>query len=156
MLFLLTLLWLLQDFIQVFVMGIFLVPDIFLLSLILLVVLRQEHKDRQIILIWIAFFGGLFWDFRWTNLPGLTAAFNGGAVAAVAYFWYKAPVQGRTTILFAFYAVMAQALSGVLHYVFWNVESQVAIRQFLVQQLMSVPVLVILCLIFWRSSNSHV
>lgn len=156
MLFLLTLLWLLQDFIQVFVMGIFLVPDIFLLSLILLVVLRQEHKDRQIILIWIAFFGGLFWDFRWTNLPGLTAAFNGGAVAAVAYFWYKAPVQGRTTILFAFYAVMAQALSGVLHYVFWNVESQVAIRQFLVQQLMSVPVLVILCLIFWKSSNSHV
>ncbi len=155
MLFIFVLLWLLQDFFQVLVMGIFQVPDIFLLSLVMLTVLRQEHKDRQIMLIWIAFIGGLLWDFRWTNLPGLTAAFNGGAVAAVAYFWYKAPVQGRTTLLFAFYALLVQAASGLIHYVFWNVESQVAIRQFLVQQLISIPVLVVLCLIFWKASDGH-
>ena len=154
--FLFVLLWMLQDFFQVFVMGIFLVPDIFLLSLIMLAVLHPAHKDRQVMLIWAAFIGGLVWDFRWTNLPGLTAAFNGGAVAAVAYFWYKAPVQGRTTLLFAFYALLVQAASGLVHYVFWNVDTQAAIRQFMVQQLMSVPVLVILCLIFWKASDKHV
>lgn len=153
--FLFVCLWLLQDFLQVLVMGIFQVPEIFLLSLVLLAVLRTEHKERQVMLIWVAFIGGLIWDFRWTNLPGLTAAFGGGAVAVVAYFWYKAPIQGRTTLLFAFYALLVQVASGLLHYIFWNVDTQVAIRQFMVQQLMSIPVLVIFCLIFWKVSNGR-
>lgn len=143
----------LQDFLQVLVMGIFLVPDIFLLCVILLALLKSEKNNRLISLIWIAFACGLLWDLRWTNLPGLTAGFNGAAVAVCAFFWYKTPSQGRTTILFAVLASMTQALSGVTHYIFWDVASQAALRQFMVQQVLSVPVLVILCFIYWKASD---
>lgn len=145
----------LQDFLQVLVMGLFLVPDIFLLCVILLALLKSEKSNRLIGLIWIAFACGLLWDLRWTNLPGLTAAFNGAAVAACAFLWYKTPSQGRSTALFAVLAFMTQVLSGVIHYIFWNVASQAAFRQFIVQQVLSVPVLVILCFIFWKASDMN-
>lgn len=154
--FILVLIFLLQDFLQVLVMGIFLVPDIFLLGAVLFALLLGNDKDFRIVLIWIAFIGGLIWDLRWTNLPGLTASFNGAAVSAIICFWQKTPVQGRTTATFAFYIFAAQILSGLIHYVSWNVFTQVALRQFMVQQILSVPVLVILCFIFWRVSERNV
>lgn len=137
------------------VMGIFIIPDIFLLSVLLFALMRSGNKDKQIMLLWIAFVGGLLWDFRWTNLPGLTAAFNGVIVAVMASFWYKAPVQGRTTLLFALCTLTTQILSGVVHYFFWSVTTQAALRQFLVQQILCVPVIVILCFIFWKVSDNN-
>lgn len=156
MAFSLILIFLFQNFLQVLVMGIFLVPDIFLLCAILFALLRGNDKDAQIILIWAAFVGGLIWDLRWTNLPGLTASFNGVAVSAAISFWQKTPVQGRTAMVFAFFIFATQSLSGVIHYIFWNVSTQAALRQFMVQQILSVPVLVILCFIFWKVSERNV
>lgn len=141
----------LQDFLQVLVMGIFLVPDIFLMCAILSALLKSGENNTQITIIWTAFVCGLFWDLRWTNLPGVTAAFNGAAVSAALFFWYKTPAQGRSTALFASFAVTTQALSGVVNYIFWDTSSQAALRQFMVQQVLSVPVLVILCVIFWKA-----
>lgn len=152
---LLIIIFLLQNFLQVFVMGIFIVPDIFLLSVMLCALCRSGGRDRQVLLIWTAFAGGLLWDLRWTNLPGLTAAFNSAVVAAAICYWYKAPAQGRTTLLFSVYALATQILSGLVHYFIWNLSTQAALRQFIVQQLLSVPVLVILCFIFWRVSESN-
>ena len=85
--------WLLQDFLQVFLMGFFIVPNIFLMLLLLMSLLPAVRKEKQIFLIWIAFAGGLIWDFRWTNLPGLTAALNAGLVAGACFLWYKIPAQ---------------------------------------------------------------
>lgn len=150
----LALILLLQDFLQVFVMGIFLVPDIFLICVLLFALARSDNKSKQVTLIWVAFIGGLLWDLRWTNLPGMTAALNGAAVAAASYFWYKAPVQGRTTLLFAIFSLLTQVLSGITHYVFWYAGTQAALRQFLVQQILCVPMLVILSFIFWKVSES--
>lgn len=150
----LALILLLQDFLQVFVMGIFLVPDIFLICVLLFALARSDNKSKHVTLIWAAFIGGLLWDLRWTNLPGMTAILNGAAVAAASYFWYKAPAQGRTTLLFALFSLLTQILSGVTHYVFWYAETQAALRQFLVQQILCVPMLVILSFIFWKVSES--
>lgn len=150
-----ALIWLLQDFLQVFVMGIFIVPDIFLLSVVLAAVMRGG-KEGGPKLVWAAFIGGLIWDLRWTNLPGLTAAVNGAVVAAVLTFWYKAPVQGRNTTLCALFMVLSQLLSGGVQFLFRNLNTQAALRQFAVQQLMSIPVLVIICIIFWKVESRDV
>jgi uncharacterized membrane protein len=149
------LIWYLQDILQVAVMGIFIVPDVFLLS-ILVAAMSRGGKEGQAKLIWGAFLGGLLWDLRWTNLPGLTAALNGAITAAVAVLWYKAPVQGRSVTLCAVFLAAAQACSGIVHYLFWNLNTQAAMRQFMVQQLLSVPLLVLLCFIFWKVENKNV
>jgi len=65
----LAMLWFLQDFVQVFLMGFFIVPNIYLMTLLLMALLPATGKERQIMIIWAAFVGGLIWDFRWTNLP---------------------------------------------------------------------------------------
>lgn len=148
--------WFLQDFAQVFLMGICVVPDLFLLCLIMMVLLPKTSKEKQIFLIWVAFFGGLFWDLRWTNIPGLTAAINSSFVALSCYSWNKIPSPGRTVIIFALIAFASLFLSGMMHLIFWSVSTQVAIRQFLVQQLMGIPIVVLFSFYFWKASDKHV
>lgn len=149
-------LWLLQDFIQVFFMGFFIVPNLFLMLLLMMSLLPSTKKERQIILIWAAFAGGLIWDFRWTNLPGLTAALNAGIVAAACFLWYKIPIQGRTVVFFASILAVSIFFSGFVYFALCTVPSQVAIRQFFVQQLLGVPLIIIFSLIYWKVSDRHV
>jgi hypothetical protein len=144
--------WFLQNFAQVFLMGFMIVPDVFLMLLILMALLPSTPKDRQVFLIWAAFAGGLIWDLRWTNLPGLTAAINGGVVAVSCFFWHKIPVQGRSALFFAFVLILAALFSGFVHFVFMTVSNQVALRQILVQQLVGVPLAVIFALIYWKAA----
>ncbi|NLX84683.1 MAG: hypothetical protein GXZ00_03580 [Synergistaceae bacterium] len=152
----LTVIWFLQDFIQVFLMGFFIVPDIFLMSLLFVALLPGTIKEKQVLLIWVAFAGGIIWDFRWTNLPGLTAAINAGLVSLSCYTWRKLPAQGRTVVLFAFILTASILFSGLAHFVLWTVPSQVAFRQILVQQLLGVPLVVIFSLIYWKASDRNV
>ncbi len=123
--------WLLQDFVQVFLMGFFIVPNIYLMLLLMMSLLPATRKEKQIILIWAAFAGGLIWDFRWTNLPGLTAALNAGLVAASCWVWQKIPAQGRTVVFFTFILIASILISGFAHFALWTVPSQAALRQFL-------------------------
>ena len=148
--------WLLQDFVQVFLMGFFIVPNIFLMMLLLLSLLPATRKEKQIILIWAAFAGGLLWDFRWTNLPGLTAALNTGLVSASCFLWYKIPAQGRTVVFFTFILIASILFSGFAHFALWTVPSQVALRQFFVQQLLGVPLVIVFSLIYWKVSDRNV
>ena len=148
--------WLLQDFLQVFLMGFFIVPNIFLMLLLLMSLLPAVRKEKQIFLIWIAFAGGLIWDFRWTNLPGLTAALNAGLVAAACFLWYKIPAQGRTVVFFTFILIASILFSGFAQFVLWTVPSQVALRQFFVQQLLGVPLVIVFSLIYWKVSDRNV
>ena len=148
--------WFLQDFLQVFLMGFFIVPDIFLMLLLLIALLPAARKEKQILLVWLAFAGGIMWDFRWTNLPGLTAAINAGLVSVSCYTWRKLPAQGRTLVFFTFILTASILFSGLAHFALWTVPSQVALRQFFVQQLLSVPLVVLFSLIYWKASDRNV
>ncbi len=148
--------WFLQDFVQVFLMGFFVVPNIYLMTLLLLSLLPTARKERQIVLIWAAFAGGLIWDFRWTNLPGLTAALDAGILSASCWIWQKIPAQGRSPVFFAFLMIGSVLFSGTVHFMLWTVSSQVALRQFFVQQLLGVPLVVVFSLIYWKVSERNV
>ena len=148
--------WLLQDFVQVFLMGFFIVPNIYLMLLLMISLLPATRKEKQIILIWAAFAGELIWDFRWTNLPGMTAALNAGLVAAACFLWYKIPAQGRTVVFFTFILIASILISGFAHFALWTVPSQVALRQFFVQQFLGVPLVIVFSLIYWKVSDRNV
>lgn len=154
--FTLIIIWFLKDFMQVLAMGIFTVPDFYLMTVIMLALLSNSDKKRQIFYIWAAFLGGFLWDLRWTNLPGLTAATSAAAVGLACYLWHKAPAQGRSLPLFVFFLTMSQLFMGVCYILFWTIPSQVAFRQILVQMLLTVPVIALISLFFWKVYDRHV
>ena len=142
------LVWLLQDMLQVLAMGIMLVPEFFLLVVLYKIVSGPLYPTRVAQWIWFAFAGGVVWDLRWVGVPGMSALINVVAVVLVYWIWDRTPAGGRSAVLFAMVAGGAHFLSGVVHYVAWAVPSQAALRLFLIQQLIAVPVLIGLCLVY--------
>ena len=116
---LLFVVWLLQDFAQLLLMGICIVPDVFLMTALFMALLPGVSGERQTKLVWAAFVGGLLWDLRWTNLPGLSAAIGGGVLGLICFLWYKTPAQGRTAGTFTVFAVLTHLLYSVIHFFFW-------------------------------------
>ncbi|MCD8162385.1 MAG: hypothetical protein LUE09_02805 [Synergistaceae bacterium] len=149
---LLLVVWLLQDFVQLLLMDICMVPDIFLLTALFMALLPDTSKERQTKLVWAAFIGGLLWDLRWTNLPGLTAAIGGGVIGLACFLWQKTPVQGRTLGTFTMMLAGCELLYAWIHFFFWTIHSQTVMRQFIVQQLIAVPVIVFFSWLFWKVS----
>ena len=152
---LLFVVWLLQDFVQLLLMGICMVPDLYLLTILFLALIPNTSKERQNMLVWAAFIGGVIWDLRWTNLPGLTAAIGGGVVGLACFLWQKVPSQGRSAGLFAVMSIFCELLYAGVHFFFWTIPSQTAMRQFLVQQLMAVPLIILFSWLFWKVSVKH-
>ena len=149
----LTVIWLLQDFFQVFTMGILMAPNVFLMSVIFLALRPRGDNEKYGAFIWAAFIGGLIWDLRWTNLPGLTAAVNSAVTAMACIIW---PVQGRSVALFTVMITVSMVATGLAHSLFWTMPSQAALRQLAVQQLAGVPAVVLISIIYWRVSDRHV
>ena len=152
----LTVIWLLQDFFQVFTMGILMAPNVFLMSVIFLSLRPRGDNEKYGAFIWAAFIGGLIWDLRWTNLPGLTAAVNSAVTAMACIIWRKLPVQGRSVALFTVMITVSMVATGLAHSLFWTMPSQAALRQLAVQQLAGVPAVVLISIIYWRVSDRHV
>lgn len=156
------LVWLLQDMLQVLAMGFMLVPEFFLLVVLYKIVSGPLYSTRIAQWVWFAFVGGVVWDLRWVGLPGMSALIYVIAVVLVYWIWDRTPAGGRSAPLFALLAGGAHFLSGVLHYIAWAVPSQAApsqaaLRLFLIQQLIAVPVLIGLCLIYaFRLRENHV
>lgn len=148
--------WLMQDIAQVLAMGFCLTPDFFLMAVLFYALSPNATKGRQSLLIWVAFLGGLLWDLRWTNLPGMTAAINSFAVTASCLIWAKTPAQGRSAPLFGAFLAASQLLSSLVYYLLWTVSNQVGVRQLIVQLLLSVPVVLITSLLYWKISDKHV
>jgi uncharacterized protein (DUF58 family) len=86
----------------------------------------------------------------------MTAALNAGLVAAACFLWYKIPAQGRTVVFFTFILIASILISGFAHFALWTVPSQVALRQFFVQQLLGVPLVIVFSLIYWKVSDRNV
>lgn len=152
---LLSLIWLLQDFAQLLLMGICMIPDVFLLTILFIALLPEKSKEEQSKLVWIAFFGGLLWDLRWTNLPGLTSAISGGVIGLACFIWQKLPAIGRTPLAFMAVSAFCELVYALGHYFFWTIPSQSALRQFIVQQLIAVPVIIIFAWLFGRASERN-
>lgn len=134
--------WLIQDFAQVMLMGICVVPDLFLLAALLIAAVNKN--DNMARLIWTVFLGALAWDLRWTNTPGLSAAL-GSFITGIGYVvWKKIPAQGRSLWSFCVFSLVCSLVYGGAHFMLWTIPSQSAVRQFAMQQILSVP-MIILC-----------
>ena len=151
-----VLVWLLQDIMQVIFMGIFIVPEIFLLALIFAGL--QPESERGHTFGWyiiVGFVGGLLWDLRWTNIIGLTAALNSTLIALVFILWHLIPAPGRNDKTFAACALLAQFVSATIHALLWTVSNAVAIRLFVIQQLIGVAQILLLSFIYKKAIYRH-
>jgi hypothetical protein len=149
--------WLLQDLLQVLAMGFMLVPEFFLLVVAYMIVSEPLTYRRVSRWIWFAFAGGMLWDLRWAAVPGMSALINVMCVVFVYWIWDRTPLSGRSAFLFASLAGGVHFMSGIAHYLAWAVPSQAAIRMFIVQQLLTVPVLIALCAIYaFKAGGTHV
>jgi hypothetical protein len=149
--------WLLQDLLQVLTMGFMLVPEFFMLVVVYMTISGPLDEGRISFWLWFAFAGGVLWDLRWAAVPGMSGLINVAAVATVFWVWNRTPAGGRSAVLFAGLAGGIHFLSGIAHYFSWAVPSQAATRMFLIQQLMSVPALVLLCFVYAvRVRDQHV
>ena len=138
--------WLLQDLLQLLMMGIILVPEFFLLAVAFAVVTGPLSPGRICVLMWIAFGGGIIWDLRWVTFPGMSGLVNSLSVLAIYTVWNRTPVSGRNVFMFGLMAGAAHFLSGVVRYLAWGIPGGTALRLFVIQQLLGVPILALLCL----------
>jgi len=153
----LVVIWLLQDLLQLLAMGIIIVPELFLLLVAYEIVSGSLRPGRVCMLIWIAFAGGIIWDLRWVTFPGMNGLVNSLSVLAIYAVWNRTPVTGRSVLMFGLLAGAAHFLSGVVHYLTWATPGETALRLFLIQQLLGVPVLALLCMILaFRKSVANV
>jgi hypothetical protein len=149
--------WLFQDITQVLAMGFMIVPEFFLLMLTYEVVTGSLRPGRISALMWFGLYGGIMWDLRWAPQPGISGLMNVIDVMAVYAVWKRTPLAGRGAFLFAALAGAAHFLSGIAHYLAWAVPSEAAVRMFLIQQLLGVPVLLMLCMAYaFRKTGAHV
>jgi len=91
-------LWYLQDLFQALLSERFLAPDLFLVFLIYRVTKNPREASP---VIWPALVGGLFWDLRWTSLPGFTGAVYAFLAALCVVAWNHIPYPGRNAGLFS-------------------------------------------------------
>jgi signal transduction histidine kinase len=149
--------WFLQDIAQVLSMGVLLVPDFFILAVAYGIVSGPLGHERISILIWLAFAGGILWDFRWTATPGISGLVNSLAVLAIYTAWARTPLAGRGVWLFALLAGTAHLSSGAMHYIAWGATTHTAVKMFLAQQLLGIPAVAAVCAVYlFGTKNSHV
>lgn len=150
------LLWLVQDILQVLMMGFTLVPDIYTLILLASALMPGVEEDKQKKLIWFAFFGGLMWDLRWTNLVGLMACVNVLIVYFMPVYWKNVPAQGRSPYVFASLLFGAQLFTAASNYVFWSVPSSVAVRLIGIQLIFVLPVIFLIAYLYKKVYENYV
>lgn len=149
--------WLLQDLLQVLAMGFMLVPEAFLMVVLYKMVSGPMHQARVAAWIWFAFAGGVLWDLRWAASPGMSGLINAFSVILLYLIWNRTPAGGRNALLFGALAGGMHIMSGIAHYLAWAAPSQAAVRMFLIQQLLCVPVLAALCMMYaFRGGDARV
>jgi hypothetical protein len=152
-----ALFWLIQDLTQVLVTRIILVPEFFLLAALYKLISGSLLQRRIAGWIWFVFLGGVLWDLRWASIPGMSGLVNVAALVSVYWVWDRTPIGGRSALLFAALAGSAHFLSGAIHYLAWALPGHAAIRTFAIQQLLMIPVLTALCMIYaFKVSQTHV
>jgi hypothetical protein len=152
-----ALVWLIQDFLQVLLTRLVLAPEIFLLVALYALISGPLHPRRVAGWIWFVFCGGVLWDLRWASVPGMSGLLNVAALLSVYWIWDRTPAGGRGVALFAAIAGAAHIFSGAAHYIVWSLPGGAAMRTLAIQQLLMIPVLALLCMIYaFKASKTHV
>ncbi|MGI6784620.1 MAG: hypothetical protein ACOX5A_10465 [Aminivibrio sp.] len=89
--------WYLQDFLWVLTNGKAIVPELFLMAL---VIRALGNEGRGVEVLWAAFLGGMLWDLRWVGFPGLSSLFYVVTILMSRWAWFALPQSGRTPPLF--------------------------------------------------------
>ena len=89
--------WYLQDFLWVLTNGKAIVPELFLMTL---VIRALGNEGRGVEVLWAAFLGGMLWDLRWVGFPGLSSLFYVVTILMSRWAWFALPQSGRTPSLF--------------------------------------------------------
>lgn len=154
---LLVLIWFVQDLLQVFGLGFLLVPHLFYLTLLYIAICRRQEGYGAGLFIWVAFLGGLLWDFRWTSLPGFSATSFAVGIAFSSAIWERVPSTGRSALLLAFLAMGTHLAMGFVSLLAWGESSNMTVFRLLaIQQLLAVPVVLFFYLLYrWRAPFHH-
>ncbi len=96
--------WCAQDFLQVLCSGWSLSPDVFFLTVFTLG-LCDERRTQAC--LWGGLLGGVFWDLRWTGVPGLQGALFSAVFLASEMLWWSVPKEGRLPSLFLLFSSAA-------------------------------------------------
>ena len=142
--------WYLQDILAVLSSNALLVPDIFILY-----ILYYRFSDfswdqgKESLLIWISFFGGILWDFRWIGIPGLFALIYAGTFLCALWAWNLFPESGHTASIF-FIILWASQLPGFFAGLFlWNIGTEYYFKSMLIYQAYSIPLSAFFSLLFY-------
>ncbi|NLB82858.1 MAG: hypothetical protein GX791_01300 [Synergistaceae bacterium] len=146
--------WYAQDFLQVLGTGTALVPEVFLLTLVVFSVFRPERGSE---ILWAAFFGGVLWDLRWVGFPGITSLVYGITLTAMQLFWNSLPVSGRTVPLFGA-SLLGASIPIALTRIFLSGHREGGVfTAWLLQQSYMLPLLLLACALYaWRLKNIDV
>jgi rod shape-determining protein MreD len=124
--------WLLQDLLQVLVHGWIFVPDVFLMALLFALPLKNHEEG---LLLWIAFFGGILWDLRWSGLIGLTAGLYLLALMGMKGIWELVPPSAKGFSMVLGLVLGFHFMVGLLRLLFFGGQGGVLFVQFAGQQL---------------------
>lgn len=144
--------WFLQDLTQVFGVGLFPVPDLILFLLLY----RLTAKEPELIgIIWCAFLTGLVWDLRWASFAGLSSLFY--VIAVVVFFvaWTNVPSSARTSFLSLVLLVIAQSIVSVGRVLFTLAQEGTVIQFCLIQQVLALPVAVVVAWLVGKRIEDH-
>jgi cell shape-determining protein MreD len=135
------LLWYLQDIVQVLLEGWGFVPDLFLFYLLFRCAKAPEDEPTW---IWVAFLGGILWDFRWSGIFGLNAGIYGGLLAFVSAFWKRIPFTGRSHWVLMGFMAGSHGVLTLVRIIFLGVSSKEVAFAFIVQLVTAVPIILVL------------
>ncbi|MCL1874848.1 MAG: hypothetical protein FWF87_01150 [Synergistaceae bacterium] len=143
--------WYIQDILAVLTFDALLVPDIFLLC-ILYNKFSDFSRDQgyEILLLWVLFLGGILWDLRWIEIPGIYAFVYTGTFLCATWIWSLFPESGHTAII-VYIILWISQLPGFFTGLFlWNVEAEHYLRSMLICQAYSIPLAAVFSLLYAR------
>lgn len=146
--------WYIQDFLWVLGTGKILIPEIYLITLVLLSIGGRDSGEK---LYWSACIGGILWDLRWLGFPGPTALVYLLTLMTVRWVWLMVPISGRTVLFFGLTLWCSFIPISVLRILLWGLRGWVAVTTYLLQQSYNLPIILFACVYYtWKLKNRDV
>ncbi len=147
--------WLLQDLLQVLLLGFCLVPNIYITYLLLVTMLDFSNDAlANETLLW-AFVGGFFYDLRWTNVPGASSLVWCLALTVATVIWEHMPQNTRNYVSYFWLVFIVLIFSEFVHFVFFATSSVAVWRLLLLNMVLSLLVAFISSIVFMRNLSSE-